>query len=103
MIKVKELKNDAVVQVPVSKGYYIMVKNLAYILLNKMLQDKKSEDYLKEIGTKTYTELDDDQKAMQTVTLLIAEIEAQAVIQKQFEEKEILQPEDEGFIPATSN
>jgi len=103
MIKVKELKNDAVVQVPVSKGYYIMVKNLAYILLNKMLQDKKSEDYLKEIGTKTYTELDDDQKAMQTVTLLVAEIEAQAVIQKQFEEKEILQPEDEGFIPATSN
>jgi hypothetical protein len=103
MIKVKELKNDAVVQVPVSKGYYIMVKNLAYILLNKMLQDKKSEDYLKEIGTKTYTELDDDQKAMQTVTLLVAEIEAQAVIQKQFEEKEILQPEDEGFVPATSN
>jgi len=101
MIKVKEMKDDAIVQVPVSKGYYIMVKNLAYILLNKMIQDKKTEEYLKEIGVKTYVELDDDQKAMQTVTLLVAEIEAQAVVQKQFQEKEVLQPGDEGFEAPT--
>ena len=101
MIKVKELKNDAIVQVPVSKGYYIMVKNLAYILLNKMIKENKSEDYLKDIGSKPYIELDDDQKAMQTVTLLVAEIEAQAVVQEQFEEKEVLQPGDEGYIAPT--
>jgi len=101
MIKVKELKDDAIVQVPVSKGYYIMVKNLAYILLNKMIQDKKSEEYLKDIGVKTYVELDDDQKAMQTVTLLVAEIEAQAVVQKQFQEKEVLEPGDEGYVAPT--
>ena len=101
MIKVKEMKDDAIVQVPVSKGYYIMVKNLAYILLNKMIQDKKSEEYLKEIGVKTYVELDDDQKAMQTVTLLVAEIEAQAVVQKQFQEKEVLEPGDEGYVAPT--
>ena len=62
MLKVKELKDDAIIKIPVSKGYYIMVKNLAYTLLNKMIKESKSEDYLKEIGTKEYGELDDDQK-----------------------------------------
>jgi len=101
MIKAKELKDDALIQVPVSKGYYIMVKNLAYILLNKMIQDKKSEEYLKEIGTKKYAELDDDQKAVQTVTLLVAEIEAQALVQKQYKETEVLEPGDEGYVAPT--
>lgn len=101
MIKAKELKDDALIQVPVSKGYYIMVKNLAYILLNKMIQDKKSEEYLKEIGTKKYAELDDDQKAVQTVTLLVAEIEAQALVQKQYQEAEVLEPGDEGYVAPT--
>lgn len=101
MIKAKELKDDALIQVHVSKGYYIMVKNLAYILLNKMIQDKKSEEYLKEIGTKKYAELDDDQKAVQTVTLLVAEIEAQALVQKQYQEAEVLEPGDEGYVAPT--
>jgi hypothetical protein len=38
---------------------------------------------------------------MQTVTLLVAEIEAQAVVQEQFEEKEILEAGDEGFVAPT--
>ena len=101
MLKVKELKDDAIIKIPVSKGYYIMVKNLAYTLLNKMIKESKSEDYLKEIGTKKYAELDDDQKAVQTVTLLVAEIEAQALVQKQYKETEVLEPGDEGYVAPT--
>jgi hypothetical protein len=32
---------------------------------------------------------------------LVAEIEAQAVVQKQFQDKEVLQPGDEGFEAPT--
>ena len=101
MIKVKELKDDAIVQIPVSKGYYMMVKNTAFHLLNKMIQDTKSEEYLKEIGVKQYNELDDEQRTLHTLTLLIAEIEAQATAHNQFDEKEILQPGDEGYVTPT--
>ena len=101
MLKVKELKDDAIIKIPVSKGYYMMVKNLAYALLNKMIKESKSEDYLKEIGTKQYGELDDDQKCMQTVTMLVAEIEAQSQLQGMYEEKEILEPGDEGYVAPT--
>jgi hypothetical protein len=101
MIKVKELKDDAIINVPVSKGYYMMVKNLAFTLINNMTKNNKSDEYFKEIGNKTYPELDDDQKAMQTVTMLVAEIEAQATAHNQFDEKEILEPGDEGYVAPT--
>jgi hypothetical protein len=101
MIKVKELKDDAIVQIPVSKGYYMMVKNTAFHLLNKMIQDTKSEEYLKEIGVKQYNELDEDQRVLQTITLLVAEIEAQATHQNMYQEKEILEPGDEGYVAPT--
>jgi hypothetical protein len=101
MIKVKELKDDAIINVPVSKGYYMMVKNSAYSLITNMTKNNKSEEYLKEIGTKSYPELDDDQKALQTITLLVAEIEAQAAIHNQYDEKEILEPGDEGYVAPT--
>jgi hypothetical protein len=101
MLKVKELKDNAIIQVPVSKGYYMMVKNAGYVLLNEMIKKNKSEDYLKEIGTKQYLELDDEQRTLHTLTLLIAEIEAQATAHNQFEEKEILQPGDEGYVAPT--
>jgi hypothetical protein len=101
MIKVKEMKDDAIVNIPVSKGYYIMVKNLAFHLVNKLIKDNKSEDYISAIGTKDYAELDDDQRSVRTVTLLVAEIEAQTKIQNQFSENEVLEPGDEGYVAPT--
>lgn len=101
MIKVKELKDDAIVQIPVSKGYYIMVKNAAFVLLDKMIKEKKSEEYLKEIGTKNYIDLDDEQRVLHTLTLLVAEIEAQSTHQKMFQEQEVLEPGDEGYVAPT--
>lgn len=101
MIKVKELKDDAIINIPVSKGYYMMVKNSAYSLINNMTKNNMSEEYLKEIGTKSYIELDDDQRVLHTITLLVAEIEAQATAHKQYNEQEILEPGDEGYVAPT--
>jgi len=101
MIKVKEMKDGATVTITVSKGYYIMVKNLAYNLLDKLIKEKRPEEYYTNIGSKPYFELDDDQRSLQTVTFLVAEIEAQATLQKQINEKEILEPGDEGYVAPT--
>ena len=98
MIKVKEMKEDALVQVTVNRGYYMMVKNTAYILLDKLIKAGKPEEYLKEIGNKPYNDLDEDQRSLHTITLLVAEIESQAVANNQFTEKEILEPGDEGYV-----
>jgi hypothetical protein len=104
MIKVKELKTDAVIQIPVNKGYYVMAKNLAIYLLERISEDKRNnQEYIKEITTKKYTDLDKDQQSLQTISLLIAEIEAQALNQNQFEEKEILEPGDEGYVAPTED
>ena len=103
MIKVQEIKDDAIISIQVNRVFYAMVKNLAFNLVNKLINEKKSSDaYIAEVGTKEYADLDDDQKSLRTVTILLAEIEAQTKIQNQFIEKEILEPGDEGYIaPAT--
>lgn len=101
MLKAKEMKDDAIVQIPISKGYYMMVKALAYNLVSKLLSENKSEDYLNAIGTKDYVELDDDQRSLRTVTLLVAEIEAQAKHQNKYVENEVLEPGDEGYVAPT--
>jgi len=47
---------------------------------------------------KSYADLDDLQRSFYTVALLLAEIETQAKATDQYEEKEILQPGDEGYV-----
>jgi len=101
MIKVNELKDDAIVKIPVSKGYYMMVKALAYNLVDKMIKSEKSEEYLKDVGNKPYAELDEDQRSLHTVTLLVAEIEAQSKLQELVDIKEVLEPGDEGYVAPT--
>jgi len=103
MIKVKEIKDDAIIQIPVSKGYYMMVKNLAFTLINNLMQQNKSDEYFQEVLSKPYVELDDDQRSLHTVSLLVAEIEAQANKNQLFIEKEILEPGDEGYVAPTED
>ena len=99
-IKVKEIKDDATLNITVNKNFYMMCKSLSFYLFQQ-IGEKQNEDYLKDIMTKSYTDLDDLQKSFYTVALLLAEIEAQAKASNQYEEKEILQPNDEGYIEPT--
>ncbi len=96
-LKVKELKDDSIIEVKVNKSYYLMVKAVSFYLFNQIKEENK-EEYLKQIVNNKYEDMDDLQKSFYTITLLLAEIEKVAVDKKLFDEKEILQPGDEGYV-----
>tara|TARA_R100000278_G_C5450818_1_gene157318 strand:- start:141 stop:461 length:321 start_codon:yes stop_codon:yes gene_type:complete len=101
-IKVKEMKEDAIVSVKVNKSYYLMCKALSFFIVKQL--DVKGEDpsaKLQEIMTKEYKELDEVQRSFYTIALLLAEIEKQAQEENLTEEKEILEPGDEGYEEPT--
>ena len=99
-IKVKEMKDDALIDIKVNKTYYLMVKALSFYLFNQIKADDK-EAYLKKITSSQYVDLDDLQKSFYTVTLLLAEIEQSATKNNLYDEKEVLQPGDEGYVAPT--
>lgn len=97
-IKVKEIKDDAIVSIQVNKGFYMMTKALSFNLYQQVSKQEKPEEYIKDVMTKSYTELDDLQKSFYTVALLLAEMETQFKNENLYTEKEILQPGDEGYV-----
>jgi hypothetical protein len=86
--KIKEIKDDALISISVNKAFYLMSKSLSFYLFNAVTVEDKDQ-YLKDLTTKTYKDLDDLQRSIYTVILLLAEIERQASETNQFEEKEI--------------
>lgn len=102
MIKVKELKDDAILDIKVNKSYYLMAKAASFTILQNMNIAEKGDEYFKTIMTKKYEELDDMQRAFYTIVLLLAETERQATANNQYIEKEILEPGDEGYVEPTT-
>lgn len=96
MATIKELKEDALVEIKINKSFYYMLKNTLYYLFTSMQGDKPEdkEEYIKEIMSKPYSELNDEQRSFFTVTLAIIEVERVANEQNLFEEKEISIPTD---------
>ena len=103
MIKVKELKDDALIDIKVNKSFYLMVKNSLFYLFSHMPENvAEREKVLAKIMESKYEELTDLEKSFYTTTLLLAEIETQAKTGNLYDEKEILEPTDEGYIPPTT-
>lgn len=98
MIKVKELKDDVLIDVKVNKSFYLMIKAASFIVLQQIGISERDENYLKDIMLKSYEELDDLQRTFYTLVLILAEIERQATINNLYVEKEILEPNDEGYV-----
>jgi len=93
MAKIKEIKDDALINIQVNKSYYLMVKALSLQLFaNVTVEDKDA--YLKELLTKEYKDLDEHQRSLFTIILLLAEIETQATKQDLYEEKEVNDPSE---------
>ena len=86
--KIKEIKDDALIDIKVNKSFYLMSKAISFYLFNKVEVEDK-DTYLKDLMTKEYKDLDDLQRSIYTIILLISEIERQASETNQFEEKEI--------------
>lgn len=75
-VKLKELKDDALVNVLVNKSYYFMVKlelfNAVESIVNENPEEAKDLDKILE---KKYEDLTPKQKTVFTLSLLVAEIE----------------------------
>ena len=98
-IKVKELKDDAIVEVKVNKSYYLMCKALSFFIIKQLDTDGADPSKkLQEIMTEEYKDLDETQRSFYTIALLLAEIEKQAQEQNLTDEKEILEAGDEGYV-----
>lgn len=96
-IKVKELKDDAIIEVKVNKNYYLMVKSVLLHLAGNITAEDK-DAYIKEAISKEYKDLDDLQRSFYTISLLLAEVEKVAKDKELFVEKEVLEPGDEGYV-----
>lgn len=99
-INVKEIKKDSIIEVKVNTNYYMMLKNTLYYLFNQFPTDQKEES-LKKITTGDYNGMNDIERAFYTLSIMIAEIERVAKEQKVYEDKQILQPGDEGYVEPT--
>jgi|19_taG_2_1085344.scaffolds.fasta_scaffold89178_2 hypothetical protein len=89
---VKELKDDAMLDIKVNKTYYLMCKAALFTTLNNIYSTEKHgspDDFVKSIVSKKYEDLDDSQRTFYTLTLLVGEIEKQALENDAFVEKEI--------------
>jgi hypothetical protein len=100
-VTVKELKDDAIVEIKVNKSFYLMTKALSYFLFQTIKDDNEREESLKKIMTGKYEDMNDFERSFYTVTLLLAEIEKQAQDNKLYDEKEILEPGDDGYVEPT--
>ena len=102
----KEIADDALINIKVNKSYYNMVKNLGFTLY-KLMSKEDSEIFNKAMTDKEnfkmpdYNELSEHQQNFYTVMLLLAEIEKEAIKNNLIKTTEVLMPEDEGFNPET--
>jgi hypothetical protein len=89
--KVKELKDDAILNVKVNKTFYMMVKSALITSFKDINTSSKAnaEDFIKNLTSKAYLNLNDKERTFYTLTLLIGEIEKQALENNMFIEKDI--------------
>jgi hypothetical protein len=100
-IKVKELKDDALVDVKVNKNYYLMLKNSLAYIFNHIPDGEEREKSLEKIMNARVSEMNHAEMAFYTITLMLAEIEKIAKEQELYDEKEVLEPSDEGYVEPT--
>lgn len=95
-IKVKELKDDVLIDVQVNKNYYLMLKaTLLYLFNEKGSKDR--EESIKRVLEGDYAKMNSYERSFYTLTLMLGEIERVAKEKELFTESEILEPTDEGY------
>jgi hypothetical protein len=100
-VKVKELKDDAIVDVKVNKNYYLMMKATLFHLFQSIQDDKVREESLKNVMAADYQKMNDWERAFFSITLFLTEVEKQATANNLYDEKEVLEPGDEGYVEPT--
>ncbi len=91
-IKVKELKDDVLIDVKVNKSFYMMLKGTIYYLFNQIEDAQKREEALKNVMNNKYEDMTAYERSFYTLTLIIAEIERVAAEQNMYKEPGSHQP-----------
>ncbi len=104
MIKVKEMKDEALIDVKVNKSFYLMSKKTLFYLYTQLEgEEEAKEAMLKKIHEEKYEELNDLEQSFYTVSLLLAEIESQASQNDLYNDVEMLEPGDDGYTPPATS
>lgn len=102
-VKVKELKDDVIIDVQVNKNYYLMLKSTLYFIFQNLAPDNiKREESLERIKSAEYDKMNEFERSFYTISLMLAEIERKAVLSDSYVEKEVLEPGDEGYVAPTA-
>ena len=90
-IKAKEMKDDAILDIKVNKTFYLMSKSALFSIFKDLYDNSKgtSEEFVKSIIAKKYEEMSEQERNFYTLTLLVGEIEKQALENDAFIEKEL--------------
>jgi hypothetical protein len=97
-VNVKEIKEDALMDIKVNKNFYLMVKDSLYTVFKIISSNPEGPDKLESIITKPFQDLTDLERAFYTLTLLVSEIEKNMKEQNLFTEKVIPEPGDTDFV-----
>lgn len=100
-IKVKELKDDVLVDITVNKSYYIMLKHTLNFLFQIVKDENARAAKIKKVTEGNYAEMDAYERSFYTISLALAEIERKIKEENLYDEKEILEPGDEGYVEPT--
>lgn len=100
-LKVKELKDDAMINIECSKSLYVMLKNAIIHIFNNDLSNDDPAEHLKIMTSNDYAQMSDAQRAFYTLALLIAQFEQKATEGNLFEEKIIPEPGDPDYEEPT--
>lgn len=94
-VKAKEMKDDAILDIKVNKTFYLMSKSALFSIFKNLYDNSKgaSEEFVKSIVSKKYEEMSEQERNFYTLTLLVGEIEKQAIENNAFVEKEYSQEE----------
>jgi hypothetical protein len=100
-VKVKELKDDIMVDITVNKSYYLMLKQTLHFLFEIVKDEKARAAKIKKVTDGNYAEMDAYERSFYTISLALAEIERKAKEESLYNEKEVLEPGDEGYVAPT--
>jgi len=89
--KVKEIKDNAIIEIKINKTFYLMLKKTLMYIFKQELDNEKISELIKKITDRNSdNEQHTEQEfAFKTIFLLLAEIEVQADKSNQFEEKDM--------------
>lgn len=103
-VKVKEIKDDALIDIKVNKNFYLMSKDSLYTIFKYLLKNESNEENIQNILTKKFNELSDFERAFYTLTLLTSEIEKQVQSNSDlYIEKNVPEPGDDDYVDIIKN